>query len=160
LLQSLLYFTLLIAIVAPHAYPFAAACHHPWFRHIKRQWQTADRTFTKIALIGLCKQSIITYFGHPLLASLFMLRSMIFLTFNAAIFHESTSGAYLEFYLSTSALPQEAHTSTTLSSSACSVLPLMIIITIERSSTLIRKVFARLFPNPFPTWHILTIQWD
>ena len=49
-----------------------------------------------MALIGLRKQSIIAYFSCSLLTSLFMLRPMILLTVDAAIFHEFASGAHLE----------------------------------------------------------------
>jgi hypothetical protein len=62
-------------------------------------WQTADRAAAKIADLGLCKQPIITNFSHPFFARLLVLRPMIFLTFNAAIFHEFASGAQLQFHI-------------------------------------------------------------
>ena len=57
------------------------------------------------------------------LACLFMLRPMILLTFDAAIFLKFASGAYLEFYVSTSALPQLAqHVVMSTASSSSTVL--------------------------------------
>jgi hypothetical protein len=49
-----------------------------------------------MALLRLSEQPIITYFSNSLLTRLFMLRPMIFLTVNAAIFHEITC-ALLQF---------------------------------------------------------------
>ena len=50
-----------------------------------------------MALIGLSEQTIISDFIHPLFTRLLMLRPMILLTFNAAIFYE-VAGAFLEVY--------------------------------------------------------------
>jgi hypothetical protein len=67
-------------------------------RQRQRQRQAANRTFTKMTSIGLGEQPVIPYFSHSFLACLFMLRTMIFLTFNAAIFHE-IAGTFFELYI-------------------------------------------------------------
>jgi hypothetical protein len=74
----------------------AARLYHPCVQ-INRQWQTADRTLSMVALIRLFKQTIITYFSHPIFTILLVLRTMIFLTYDATIFHEFASGAQLQF---------------------------------------------------------------
>jgi hypothetical protein len=67
------------------------------FSIIKCQWQTANWTFTKVALIGLRKQPIVTYFSRSFFTRLFMLLPVILLTFDAAILHKFTGCAILQF---------------------------------------------------------------
>jgi hypothetical protein len=64
---------------------------------IKWQRQTADWAFSIVAAVRLSEQFAIPYFSRSLLACFFVLRPMILLAVNAAIFHEFASRAYLEF---------------------------------------------------------------
>jgi hypothetical protein len=88
--MPLCYFTFLIGIIAAVTDSFAAAWTNLGFLLMKWVRQTADRTLSKMALVGLREQSIITYFSHSILACFFMLWSMQFLTPITAIFHEVT----------------------------------------------------------------------
>jgi len=96
--MPLCYFTFLIGIIAAVADSFAAAWTHLGFLLMKWVRQTADRTLSKMALIGLREQAIITDFSHSLLAIFFMLWSMQILTPITAIFYE-VAGTLLEFHV-------------------------------------------------------------
>ncbi len=49
--------------------------------------------------LWLRKQTVIMYFSRSFLACSFMLRPMIFLTLNAAIFHKFAGGTHLQCYV-------------------------------------------------------------
>jgi hypothetical protein len=86
----------LISIRTTVADDFAAASVNHRFTLISWQRQEANLTLSIMVADRLSEQLIISNFSHPFLAFLLVLWPMIFLTLDAAIFHEVAS-TFLEF---------------------------------------------------------------